>query len=195
MVCQSQPPVQEISIPAKNQSNQAEKPCLVSQNKPPFMPLPPPPFSLMNQNKKCPSPTLSTSNATKENLEQKHIHVYYVDGARGMNVVRILREKSKETVSEDENDATRAAAKPEATVKSSDSSAKAASLSPVKRKTSAKRKRTTSKSATLVRKKWLPSLGPPESEAFRRLSMKLNKKTWYCENAEIFSTLVATVRN
>lgn len=141
----------------------------------PCKPLPPPPFRLMNQKKPIPAPVSSDDDSENDNC------AYYVDSVRGMNLVKLLR--AKDIVDKP---------KEKPTITSTTDVSRSSKIRKICKEAKPQPKRKANNGPKRVkkpRKKWLPSLGPPESEALRILAKAASKDAWYCDNAELFSTM------
>ena len=141
----------------------------------PGTPLPPPPFALMNQ--RNPAPARVTTDEENNNSKIS----YFVDSSkRTMNLVKLLRAKEvadKPTAAEKAG-ATRC-------LYNVPKVSREASPEPCSRADAIEGSKRTRK----PRKKWLPALGPPEAESLRLLAKTASNGTWYCDNAELFSTI------
>eukprot|EP00977_Amphora_coffeiformis_P013965 scaffold3821_cov173-Amphora_coffeaeformis.AAC.4 len=179
-------PLKEIylpsSVPMTVAGNSGPKANLQAKTKIPFKPLPPPPFALPNQKKPSVAPMTVLSDATRYDASD----TYYVDSVKGMNKVKLIRANKsadKPTETPAKAPVTADTPKPVQVMESQPPS----KVKVVKANTGATK-------AKKPRKKWLPSLGPPESESLRLLAKAApcsGTKTWHCENAELFSTVSA----
>ena len=137
----------------------------------PFKPLPPPPFPLMNKSKSVPLMSIKTGT-----LNRKHL-VYVVEGARGLNKVKLVRGNQSFAI--------KPAMKPTKIVIPHKPEFPSVQKKPAVKASGP----VATKNVKKPRKKWLPSLGPPEEESRRILANSSAKSTWYCQNAELFSTV------
>ena len=177
-------PLDEIYLPATSKIVTApstavsnREPFQKNKSQPPCMPLPPPPFALADHRKSV------RSFVVKDNAPfNKGNDSYMVDtGPPGeLNRVKLLRVKEDRSVE-----------KIPTSCSSTGSPKSAPRVSPeASPKPSPKRKASPVSAKTKKpRKKWLPSLGPPETESLRILARAASQGTWYCDNPELFSAI------
>ena len=153
-------------------------------------PLPPPPLTLVNPRVAVPDLVVD-----KESPSNNDKITYMVESsARNMNLVKLNRS---------ENVANNLPAKKVSTSFTVDLPKVSREASPHSSPTLSSKRQATNEvvlgtastaKTKKPRKKWLPSLGPPEGESLRILAKASSTGAWYCDNAELFSAMSALTK-